>query len=62
MKVKGNIITAGKGKVLRRKGTEDIFGNELYLGYSYYINGVKLHAPHLDTPDEFEEIEDIETY
>ena len=51
------VIVAAEGKVLRRKGTEDTFGGEIWLGYSHYINGVKLDEPHLDTPDDFEEID-----
>ena len=51
------VITADEGKVLRRKGTEDVFGDELWLGYSHYIGGTKVDPPHLDTPDDFEEID-----
>jgi len=50
-------IIADEGKIFRRKGTTDVFGNEIYLGYSYYKNGEKLETPHLDTPDDFEEID-----
>ena len=57
MIIDGNHIIADEGKVFRRKGTENIFGKEIFLGYSYYINGVKLDEPHLDTPEDFEEIE-----
>lgn len=51
------VIKADEGKVFRRKGTEDIFGDEVWLGYSYYINGVKQDPPHLDVPEDFEEID-----
>ena len=51
------VITADEDKVFRRKGTEDIFGNEIWLGYSYYIGGVKQDPPHLDVPEDFEEID-----
>ena len=51
------VITAEDGKVFRRKNTNEIFGEEISLGYSYYIDGVKLQEPHLDTPEDFEEIE-----
>lgn len=54
------IIKADTGKVFRRKDTNDIYGNEMSLGYSYYINGVKLDKPHLDIPEDFEEIEQTE--
>lgn len=58
MIIEGNHIIAEEGKVFRRKGTDDIFGNELVLGYSYYIGGVLQNPPHLDIPDDFEEIDD----
>ncbi len=51
------ILIADEGKVLRRKGTEDIFGDEISLGYSYYMSGKKLEIPHLDVPEDFEEID-----
>lgn len=52
------VITADKGKIFRRKGTNDTLGDELWLGYSYYINGEKLQEPHLDIPEDFEEIDE----
>ena len=51
-----NIIKADEGKVFRRISDGQIYGNEISLGYSYYMNGVKLDTPHLDTPDDFEQI------
>lgn len=57
MKIEGNHIIAEKGKIFRRKGTDDIFGREIYLGKSYYISGVKLDTPHTDLPEDFEEID-----
>lgn len=56
MTQEGQVLRASEGKVLKRKGTEEIFGNEIYLGYSYYIGGVKLEEPHLDVADDFEEV------
>ena len=32
-------------------------GQDLWLGYSYYIDGKKLDEKHLDVIDEFEEID-----
>ena len=58
MEIEGNKITAEEGKVFRRIGTEEIFGSEIFLGYSHYINGVKLEEPHLDKPTDFEEIDE----
>ena len=56
MVVEGNHIIADKGKVFRRKNTDEVFGEDIYLGYSYYIGGVLQDPPHLDTPEDFEEI------
>ena len=58
MIIEGNHIIADEGKVFRRIGTEDIYGNEIYLGYSYYIGGVLQDPPHKDIPEDFEEIDD----
>ena len=57
MTQEGNHIIADEGKVFRRIGTDEIFGEDIYLGYSYYINGKKLEEPHLDVPEDFEEID-----
>lgn len=54
------VVIANEGKVLRRIGTDEIFGKEIYLGYSYYICGVKQEPPHLDVPEDFEEIDEPE--
>lgn len=51
------VLIADEGKIIRRKNTEDTFGDELWLGYSYYIDGQKLSEPHLDVPEDFEEID-----
>ena len=56
MIIEGNHIIADEGKVFRRKGTDEVFGEDIYLGYSYYIEGVLQDTPHLDTPEDFEEI------
>lgn len=60
MIIDNNHIIADEGKVFRRIDDNRIYGTEIYLGYSYYINGVKLDEPHLDTPEDFEEIDDPE--
>ena len=52
-------IIADKGKVFQRKSDGFIFGNEIYLGYTYYLNGKKLSEPKLEVIEDFEEIEDI---
>lgn len=61
MTQEGNHIIADAGKVFRRIASGEVFGNELYLGYSYYIGGVLQDPPHLDVPEDFEEIPDTDT-
>ena len=51
---------AESGMVLRRKGTDDIYGSDIYLGYSHFIGGIKQDPPHLDIPEDFEEIPEPE--
>lgn len=58
MKIEGNHIIADKGKVFRRIGTDELFGGDIYLGYSHYISGIRQTPPHLDIPEDFEEIDD----
>ena len=60
MKIEGNHIIADEDKVFRRIGTEEIFGSEIFLGYSHYIDGVKQDPPHPDVPEDFEEIDDLD--
>ena len=55
-----NIIKANEGKVFRRIADGQIYGKEIALGYSYYINGVKLDTPHLDELSDFEQIDELE--
>ena len=50
---------ADEGKVFKRKSDGFIFGNEIYLGYTYYLNGKKLQEPKLEVIEDFEEVEDI---
>lgn len=50
---------ADEGKVFKRISDGFIFGNEIYLGYTYYLNGEKLSEPKLEIIDDFEEVEDI---
>lgn len=57
MIIDNNVIKASNGKVFRRKVDKQIYGEEIYLGYTYYIGGVKLKEPHLDIPEDFEEID-----
>ncbi len=49
-------IIADEGKVFQRISDDLIFGDEIYLGYTYYIGGVKLDEPKLEVPEDFREI------
>lgn len=51
-------ITAGNGKVFRRKSSGEIYGKDIYLGNSHYIGGVLQNPPHKDVPEDFEEIDE----
>ena len=57
MVIENNHIIADEGKVFRRKSSGEMFGEEIYLGYSHYIGGVLQVPPHLDVPEDFEEVE-----
>lgn len=49
---------ADEKKVFRRISDGVVFGSEIYLGYTYYIGGVKLSEPKLEVIEDFEEVED----
>lgn len=51
-------ITAEEGKVFRRISDGQLFGSEIYLGYTYYLGGEMLAEPLLELPEHFEEIDD----
>lgn len=53
-----SIIKASEGKVFRRLSDGFIYGKEINLGYTYFVNGVKLDQPLLELPEHFEEIDD----
>ena len=53
-------IVAPEGKIFRRKSDGTLFGKEISLGYTYYINGQKLDKPLLELPEHFEEIDEQE--
>ena len=56
--MENRIIKASEGKVFRRISDGFIFGEEINLGYTYYIGGEKLEEPLLELPEHFEEIDD----
>lgn len=55
--MENKIIKAKEGKVFKRIADNKIYGNEVSLGYTYYINNKKLEEPYLETKDDFEEID-----
>ncbi len=57
-KLNNRHILADEGKVLRRISDGQLFGNEIYLGYTYYLSGEKLEEPLLELPEHYEEIDD----
>ena len=52
------IIKASEGKVFRRISDGFIFGKEIHLGYTHYLNGKKLEEPLLELPEHFEETDE----
>ena len=52
-----NHILAEEGMVFKRISDGFIYGNEIYLGYTHYLNGELLDEPLLELPEHFEEIE-----
>lgn len=56
--MENKIIKASEGKVFRRISDGVIFGKEINLGYTYYLNGEKLKEPLLELPEHFEEIDE----
>ena len=52
------IKKASEGKVFRRISDGFIFGKEIHLGYTHYLNGKKLEEPMLELPEHFEEIDE----
>lgn len=51
------VIKASDGKVFRRKSDNWIAGDEVSLGYTYYLHGQKLDEPLLELPEHYEEID-----
>lgn len=51
------VLKASERKVLRRISDGWIAGQELWLGYTYYLNGRKLGEPLLELPEHYEEVD-----
>ena len=47
---------ADRGMVFRRLSDGFVFGEELYLGYAYYIGGELLDTPREEQIEDFEEV------
>ena len=56
--MENKIIKASEGKVFRRISDGFIFGKEIHLGYTHYLNGKKLEKPLLELPEHCEGIDD----
>lgn len=50
-------IYAGLGKTLKRISDGMDFGNEITLGFTHYIGGVKLDTPMWELPEHYERVE-----
>lgn len=51
-------IIADEGKVFIRIADGNNYGSEIYLGITYYIGGKYIKNGHVDTPEDFKEIDD----
>lgn len=51
------IITPDEGKALKRTSDGLVSESEIWLGYTYYLNGEKLETPLLEKPEDYEEID-----
>ena len=62
MNIVNNHIIADEGKLLRRISDNWIAGQEIYLGYTYYLDGRKLIEPILELPEHYQEIDILEEH
>ena len=58
MIISGDTIHAEDDMHLVRRADGKNFGKIIVLGYTYYLNGEKLSEPLLETPSDFDEVED----
>lgn len=56
-----NTYYADEGFVFRRIFDGMIYGNEITLGYTYFLNGEALPSPHKDMIEDFEQIQITDT-
>ena len=54
-----NHILAEEGMVFKRISDGFIYGDEIHLGYTQYLNGELLDEPLLELSEHFEEVEDL---
>lgn len=52
-------IIAESNKIFKRISDNIIFGNELYLGITYYLNGELLEVPLEELPEHYIEIDNV---
>lgn len=55
-------LIADPGKVLQRISDKQVFGEEIHLGYTYYLGGKLLPEPLLELPEHFTEIDAPQEY
>lgn len=55
-----SLIYADSGKIFKRISDGLVFGNKLYLGYTYYIGNKLLQEPLLELPEHYIEIDETE--
>lgn len=51
------VLKSAKDKILRRISDGWIAGQEIYLGYTYYLGSRKLDQPLLELPEHYEEVD-----
>ncbi len=52
------VLVADNDKLIRRKGTESV-AEEVYLGISYFVDGVRQDPPHQDVPEDLKRLTDL---
>lgn len=61
MKIVNNVLIADEGHLLKRK-RDSLITKKSYLGYIYYLNGIKLEKPYKENSDDYIEISEEEVY